>query len=433
MDCTFQIFLDDIWTDCATVSVQDAARGDPQTPSTFEYDLDFAFTPGAEALSLRFPVNAEMQLLPHWPSFLFDLIPQGSGRQFLLGELGLADGPAADFLLMRAGAFNPIGRVRIAEAVQFYTAHVRKYPAGTTGQGFTLEEITGRSDEFNERMLIHSMLATGSLGVQGAAPKYLLTTDHAGKWHADGALADAQAAEHFIVKRPRGKTEADRKVLRNEAAYMAVAAAVGIRTAGTVRYRDNTLFIPRFDRLVAHGKVQRLHQESAASIAGIVGFNARPTQFELLASLRNVVSDRTGETIEFLKRDILNLAMRNTDNHARNTAVQKTDQVRLTPLFDFAPMYLDPDGIPRAARWHHPATQVELSEWTDVLAGLPIDEEERRHIRLHLHDFAAHVQALDQHMRAAGVDDDIIRFLQPHIATQVQQLHALGEIEHGSH
>lgn len=50
---------------------------------------------------------------------------------------------------------------------------------------------------------------------------------------------------------------------------MAVAAAVGIRTAGTVRYRDNTLL------------------------------------------------NRTGETIEFLKRDVLNLAMRNTDSCAR--------------------------------------------------------------------------------------------------------------------
>ncbi|MBV6320519.1 type II toxin-antitoxin system HipA family toxin [Duganella violaceipulchra] len=434
MDCTFQIFLNDTWVNCATVSVQDAARGDPQTPNTFEYDLDYAFAPDVEPLSLRFPVNAELQILDRWPSFLFDLIPQGSGRQFLLGELGLNDGPAADFLLMRAGAFNPIGRVRVEEAVQFYDAHVRKYPASTTDRGFTLEQITGRSDEFNERMLIHSMLAASSLGVQGAAPKYLLTTDQEGKWHADGALADAHAVEHFIVKRPRGKTDADRKVLRNEAAYMRVAAAVGIRTAGALRHHEDTLFIPRFDRVRTHGRVERLHQESAASIAGIVGFNAHPTQFELLASLRSVVSDRTSETIEFLKRDVLNLAMRNTDNHARNTAVQKTrDHVRLTPLFDFAPMYLDPDGIPRAARWHHPATRVELTEWRDVLAALPVDDAERGHIRLALHRFAPQIQALDAHMLAAGVDDDIIRFLRPHIATQVQQLSALGEDQHGSH
>jgi serine/threonine-protein kinase HipA len=433
MDCTFQIFLHNEWLDCATVSVQDDVNGDPHTPSIFEYDLDYAFQPGIEAISLRLPPSAEIQLLKSWPSFLFDLVPQGSSRQYLLGELGLNDGPAADFALMRAGAFNPIGRIRVAEAVDYHAEHVKRYPADKTAHGFTLDEITGRSGEFNERMLIHSMLAAGSLGVQGAAPKYLLTTDQQGSWHADGALADSKANGHFIVKRPRGKSDADRKVLKNEAAYIAVAKAVGIRTWGTPRHHDDTLFIPRFDRLhLSQGKVQRLHQESLASIIGTIGFNARPTQFELLAGLRGVVSDPTGETVEFLKRDILNLAMCNTDNHARNTAVQKTaDKIQLTPLFDFAPMYLDPEGIPRAARWHHPVTRVELTSWTEVLAALPVDDIERRHIRLTLHHFAAQVQALDQHMAAAGVDDDVIRFLQPHIAVQVQQLQALGEDQHG--
>ncbi len=427
MECKFQIFLDDAWRDCATVSVADGAGGNPFSQSIFEYDLDYAFSANAEALSLRFPVNAELQIREKWPGFIFDLIPQGSGRRFLLGELNLHDGPAADFLLMCAGAFNPIGRVRVVEAVGFYAAHVKKYPVSGGPRGFTLDEISGRGDEFNERMLIHGMLAAGSLGVQGAAPKYLLTTDQEGLWHADGALPDACAAEHFIVKRPRGNTADDRKVLRNESGYIKVAAALGIRTHGNIRFQDDTLFIPRFDRIAANGKVERLHQESAASIAGIVGFNAHPSQFELLAGIRSVVSNPTEETIEFLKRDILNLAMRNTDNHARNTAVQKIeDHVSLTPLFDFAPMYLDPEGIPRAARWFHPITKTELTDWKDVLQALPIQDAERQHIRQELHRFLPDMEALDQRMREAEIDDDIIRFLQPHAATQVQQLRALG-------
>ncbi|WP_375338497.1 hypothetical protein [Variovorax paradoxus] len=37
--------------------------------------------------------------------------------------------------------------------------------------------------------------------------------------------------------------------------------------------------------------------------------------------------------------------MRNTDNHARNTAVQRLPDgaLQLTPIFDFAPMFLDPE------------------------------------------------------------------------------------------
>jgi len=291
-----------------------------------------------------------------------------------------------------------------------------------------LEDIIGRGEAFHERMLVHSMLAAGSLGVQGAAPKYLLTTDHDGMWHADGALADELAAAHFIVKRARGKTSSDDKVLRNEAAYMRVASAMGLRTAGELRYQEDTLFIPRFDRIVRDGKVLRLHQESAASLAGIVGFEASPSQFELLQALRAVVSDKTTETVEFLKRDILNLAMRNTDNHARNTAVQKIGaNVRLTPLFDFAPMYLDPAGIARAARWYHPIGKKELHAWPAILAAMDIADVERNHIQLELYRFGQRLVGLERHMLQAGVDDDIVAFLRPHIATQIEQLSALGE------
>jgi len=43
----------------------------------------------------------------------------------------------------------------------------------------------------------------------------------------------------------------------------------------------------------------------------------------------------------------------NKDNHARNTALQRdwNGNVGLSPLFDFAPMYLHPDGIARRIRW----------------------------------------------------------------------------------
>lgn len=49
----------------------------------------------------------------------------------------------------------------------------------------------------------------------------------------------------------------------------------------------------------------------------------------------------------------LNLALGNKDNHARNTAVQRDfdGHIALAPLYDFAPMYLHPDGIARRIRW----------------------------------------------------------------------------------
>lgn len=50
--------------------------------------------------------------------------------------------------------------------------------------------------------------------------------------------------------------------------------------------------------------------------------------------------------LPFIKRDLLNLAMRNIDN-PRYTALRKAEgHILLTPLSDFAPMDPDPDLIP---------------------------------------------------------------------------------------
>jgi serine/threonine-protein kinase HipA len=276
-------------------------------------------------------------------------------------------------------------------------------------------------------MFLHGMLGTGTTGVQGAAPKYLLTRDRAGLLHGDAILPDADATQHLIAKLPRGDSPADHKVLRNEAAYMRVAAALGIRTHQDLpTLHGDVLLIPRFDRIAKDGKVTRLHQESVASLLKLSGFDMRPSLFEVVAGIRHVVTDPAAETLEFIKRDVLNLAMRNTDNHARNTAVQVLEgQVRLTPLFDFAPMYLDPELIPRALRWYQPDTRVELTDWGDILATLPVSKEERHALALALRRFALQIERLPDIMEAQGVDHDIIAFLTRSIDTQVQQLKAL--------
>lgn len=432
MECNIQIFLHGTWIDCATVTLQHPGKTGTPARDVLEYDLDYVFGPDGEQLSLAYPADATRHVLEAWPAFLYDLIPQGNGRKFLLGQLGLADGAAADFALLCAGAFNPIGRIRVAQAMDYFRQHVGRHDASGMAGGSTLADIVQRGEMFSERMMVDGMLAAGTTGVQGAAPKYLLTTDAKGSWHADGALPDAQATAHFIVKLPRGKSAIDKKLLRNEAAYMRVAQCMGLRTHGQLEHHADMLFIPRFDRLVVNGAVLRLHQESAASVAGIVGFDARPGQFELLHALRKVFTDKTGETIEFLKRDVLNLAMRNTDNHARNTAVQQIDgQVRLTPLFDFAPMYMDPEGISRAARWYHPDTKKELINWHDVIQSLDIGMEERRQIVDELGRFGDKLAALADIMRQAGVDDDVIDYLQMPVAEQVRQLRGLTAGPHG--
>jgi serine/threonine-protein kinase HipA len=425
MDCHIEIFYEDRWVEAAQAGFSDVVRnGFRANDCVFEYDLDYAFGKAPLPVSLALPVDADRHVLQAWPAFLYDLVPQGNGRKFLLDRLQLPDAQASDLPLLCAGAFNPIGRLRIREAVHYFEGHVERH--GLAAEGFVFDELLARAPDFHEAMMVHGMLAAGGTGVQGVAPKYLLTEGPDGKWYPDAALPDSQAQRHYIVKRPRGPSEADRKVLRNEARYMEVAQRFGIRSFDLPTLHADMLFIPRFDRRAQDGRVLRFHQESAASIAGLAGFGIQANQFQLLAAIRKVVDVPREETIEFIRRDVLNLAMRNPDNHARNTAVHTVDGVtRITPLFDFAPMYLDPEGITRASRWYHPDSGKELQRWEDILPHLDLPTSEHQQLVEALVRFGEELATLPDYMLEAGVDSDIVDFVMPSIAAQRTQLLAL--------
>jgi hypothetical protein len=63
--------------------------------------------------------------------------------------------------------------------------------------------------------------------------------------------------------------------------------------------------------------------------------------------------------------------------------------------------------------------------------GFTLDEIVARgeafHERMMLHSVGEPMRALVEHMRAAGVDEDIIAFLRPSIEEQMRRLDALGE------
>jgi serine/threonine-protein kinase HipA len=273
------------------------------------------------------------------------------------------------------------------------------------------------------------MLASGTTGVQGVCPKYLLSTDEEGRWFPDIALPDECARDHWLLKLPRGKSKADRTVLRNEAAYLRLAEACGLRATSAPELHGDVLFVRRFDRLLVEGRLHRLHQESLASVLDLRGFGLPKSQQTLLCGLRSVVTDPLGETIEFMLRDVLNLAMRNTDNHARNTAIQRLPDgvVQLTPIFDFAPMFLDPEIIPRSCHWQASDGKV-LRGWREIVESLDVDDSERGAIAEALHRFAPKVAALPEMVKDCGVEVQIIEACRKTIDVQAQQLEALAAL-----
>ncbi len=366
------------------------------------------------------------------PAFVYDLVPQGRGRKFLLSCLKLEDSDEMVMPLVMAGAFNPIGCLRLDTAMGFYHQEALKDPDVQTTPGLDLDDIIQKSDEFIEHIALHSMLAAGTTGVQGVAPKFLLTTDAQGCWHADMALADAQAQEHWLVKLPRGRSDEDRLVLRNEAAYLRVAKAAGLRCQYDPVLHGEMLFVRRFDRVVGNGGVQRLHQESLASIVGVRGWGAAASQQTLVEGLRAVVTDPLAETIEFIKRDVLNQALRNTDNHARNTAVQRTadGRVQLTPVFDFAPMFKDPEVVARSCIWRD-GKGVRQASWAQIVEQLDVPDQERTQIAWELGAFATTVAGLDATARDCGVEADVLHLCLKSIEEQARQLDALAGAHRG--
>jgi serine/threonine-protein kinase HipA len=398
MNSLIEIFLRGEWVEAAEIESLGVDR------CRFSYLPDYVFSDTPEPVAFNLPVGLDAYR-GRCPSFLYDLVPQGAGRKFLLANLKLADADELVMPLIQHGAFNPIGRLRINTARQFFEQNLAQ---ARQHDGFTLDEIVNRDPGFVEYLDLHGMLGCGTTGIQGAAPKFLLTQNHDGLWFADTLLADADAAAHWLVKRPRGRDESDTIILRNEAAYMQIAAQCGLRVQGESKFENDMLFVPRFDRAVVDGKVLRLHQESLASVAGHQQFGIRANHFDLVKAMLAQVDDAQTELVEYLKRDVLNLALRNTDNHARNTALQilPDGHVRLTPLFDFAPMFMDREMIARTCKWLDEDGK-EIRALDEIIGKLPVGDQAKANIANELRAFLPVVESLPAMMRGV-VDEGII-------------------------
>ncbi len=156
-------------------------------------------------------------------------------------------------------------------------------------------------------------------------------------------------------------------VLQMEEVYYRIAKKFGLNTFEPLFWHDDTLFIPRFDVCFVKSKMKRFGLESLASGIGIAEFGARPNHEKYLEAIAKFSTDPANDLKEYLLRDILNVALGNTDNHPRNTAFLKTPQsCRLSPLFDFAPMWMDTEGITRVCRWADDREVAAQPNWHNI-------------------------------------------------------------------
>jgi serine/threonine-protein kinase HipA len=304
------------------------------------------------------------------PPFLYDLLPQGSARDSMLHILHLTSRDArADWPILINGAVNPIGNLRLSSAVNFWQPMLDDARLHKDRYRFTAKQVADRDEDFVEAMRLFGFIASGGGSIQGASPKFLLTRDQNGYFMPDLLVDDTEATAHYIVKYPRSKHESDSSILMHETLYMRIAEHIGLRSDAVPITVDDSFWMQRFDRKISHKGVTRLHQESLMSAAGIAGFGQTLTHDSVLALLYEKTSRPADEMLEYIKRDMLNVVLGNTDNHGRNTALQITETgiVQMTPVFDIAPMFLDREAIPRQTRWGKEfESQAGLVDWSSL-------------------------------------------------------------------
>lgn len=407
-----EIFLDGRWQVAATLSCPDTSNG-YKSPSTLAYEESFIesyiLKSDIHALSCRTAVSYEFHRFQSWPPFILDIMPSGAGRRFWLSRLNVRDIAASDWLLLSSGSSNAPGNIRIQSREDHTENPTLSHP------GFTKEKILERNEDFISYALETGAPIAGSSGAQGDAPKFLLTEDQQGKWHADGALIDSKAKKHWIIKFPRGKHDSDKKILKNEAEYMRLASLAGMHIHELPQYENDALFIPRFDRQIHNTSeenttnVVRLGLESLCSANGVSEFGFVFTLEDLCKTIFRYSTKPEDDILEFIFRDFLNIICGNTDNHARNSCFLKNidGSIRLSPLYDFAPMYLDREGIARMNKWKffekNGCIQVE-----DLVSWL---EKEFKFKRSNLQDkfdnFKNNLIALPKLLEETNIDSDI--------------------------
>jgi len=399
--------------------MEDTAAG-TTSPARFEYDFDYLGSMGhalgardSRAASCRYPLSYEDHPERTWPAFLLDLMPSGAARRHWETRYGLPNNASSDWHVLVRGGGNPPGNLRVAEAVE-------PDPASPSHLGFAREEVVARAADFIEYARASGAPVSGSSGAGGDSPKFLLREDLRGRWHADGALPDDRTRACWIVKFPRNRADpADRLILRAEAAYHRVAARFGARTHGRVEWESDCLFVERFDRIVTGRTVERLGLESLASLVGVAEFGVPIRKERLTAAIAQFVRDPAKELREFLLRDVLDVALGNTDNHGRNTSVLKhaDGRVALSPLYDFAPMFLDRSGIARVSRW---ADDSGLPDWAQAAESLSEHGLDAAETRRWLGGLADPVRELPTTMRDCDVPSEVV-------AESTNRIHRVGD------
>jgi len=430
---TIELYREGSWHEAVELTVSDTDAG-ANSPTQLAYVDDYIIrhaddlgTHDERAVSERFPLQFEVWTRDGWPAFLLDLVPTGAARRWWRRRLAAREWTEKqlDFVLLRDHTEAPIGHMRVATSVSEPTAPIP----------FTKEEVCRRDVGFLEHAAEVGASIGGATGAGGDAPKVLLAEDADGYVYPAGVLPDVETAACWLVKWPRGRdSDRDRLVLRTEYLYGHALAELGLDTRpGEWRQVDDgkpSLWLPRFDRVVSDARVERLAVESFYSLAGVTqpGATVPHQRFvEALAgalTLRGDLSAVPDAVREYLCRDLLDVVLGNSDNHGRNRAVVRSDGLYHAPIYDLAPMVMDPEGVVRSSRWdvHEQGGRID---WIAVCRALD-SYASPGEMETALRAFADRLLALPDLLRDRGLADEVLSFPRIHLRRLSKTLQAWG-------
>lgn len=382
---TLQVFLNQQWQDIAELVfdgfnlIEIAYLGD--------YSFKHYLADNCYAFSINYPVELfGYRIDDSWLPILDDIIPAGAGRRYWLNYLGLSPLSESEqnFRLLESATIAPIGHLRIKQSVE-------NLPMGEN-RLFDIKEVVNRHADFLDYANQMGAIAGGATGAGGEAPKLVLRISKDDKVWIDhqqlSGKSDDEPDGYYLVKFPRGsRSEIDCDILRAEYHYYQELASLGFNTIETTQMRliegecYPSLWLPRFDITInEQGKTQRLAMESVYAM-----LKQKPAtrlyHGQTIRALIDIIDksnmnteglnfDKSAFIMEWVKRDLLNIVFGNSDNHGRNTAFLRDEgHIWLSPIYDFAPMKADPEGIARSMIWQNDNGQIlELGGNYDFVA-----------------------------------------------------------------
>lgn len=389
-------------------------------------NLDAVASPLARSVSAQVPLGWEPWREDRAPAFLYDLAPGVAAARFALEQIGheRPDGMGAELFLLARCSAAPLGNLRIKESL----AALGRRPL----RGFSRDQVS----QFDNRFLEYAHEQRVALG--GAATDLLLTQGRDGLFYPDVLLDDGAAVAHWRVKLPRNpSTPYDGDILRSEFHYYRALHQLGIDTvpAQGLALEESSkpsLWMQRFDRRVTAAGVERLALESIYSLAGLVGHGQGMRHTEVLGILAELWRAAGQEAAipelvaDYLRRDLLNKILGNSDNHGRNIAIIRSeDAVQLAPIYDLAPMVMDEEGITRTLKWPGRMEVAGDVDWRLVCASLkPLLDPELALTRLRAD--AEQLRALPDLLSAGGLPEATLNHPRIHLRHLDRRLQEWG-------